>query len=281
MSLYRLDGPLPALDAPVVVAAFDGWVDAGSAATRVVEILGEDAVTVATFDPDELFDYRSRRPTLEIRDGRLASLDWPEVTLRRARFGDRDVLMLGGAEPDDRWHRFGESVVELMERLGVQEWVSLGAIPAPVAHTRPVPVLGTASNGGLLRGGVTAGPTGLMRVPAAALSMLEMAVTDTGMAAVGYFAQIPHYVTGPYALASLELVKTLEKHLGVSLPRGDLIEQSRQLRQRLDAATAADETTRAYVERLESMVDESRQPEGDDLIAQIEQFLRERGGNEG
>lgn len=281
MSLYRLEGPLPALDAPVVVAAFDGWVDAGSAATRVLEILGEGADTIATFDPDELFDYRSRRPTLEIRDGRLASLEWPEVTLRHARFDGRDLLILGGSEPDDRWHRFGDSVVELLDTLGVHEWVSLGAIPAPVAHTRSVPILGTASNGGLLRGGVTAGPTGLMRVPAAALSMLEMAVIAAGTPAVGYFAQIPHYVTGPYALASLELVKTLEKHLDVSLPRGDLVEESRQLRQRLDAATAADETTNAYVERLESMVDESRQPAGDDLIAQIEQFLRERGTGEG
>ena len=278
MPLYRLDEPLPALDAPVVVAAFDGWVDAGSAATRVLDVLGDAGVTVATFDSDDLFDYRSRRPTLEIRDGRLASLDWPEVTLRRARFGVRDILILGGAEPDDRWHRFGESVVELLTRLGVREWVSLGAIPAAVPHTRAVPILGTASRGATLRGGVSAGPTGLMRVPAAALSMLEMAMADAGIPAVGYFAQIPHYVTGPYALASLELVKTLEQHLDEPLPRGDLVEESRQLRSKLDAATAADETTRAYVERLESMVDESRQPEGDDLIAQIEQFLREGGG---
>jgi hypothetical protein len=156
--------------------------------------------------------------------------------------------------------------------------VSLGAIPAAVAHTRPVPILGTASRSGLLRGGVSAGPTGVLRVPAAVLSMLEMAVADAGIPAVGYFAQIPHYVTGPYALASLELVKALEQHLDVSLPRGDLVEECRQLRLRLDAATAADETTRSYVERLQSMVDEARQPAGDDLIAEIERFLRDQGG---
>jgi hypothetical protein len=281
MPLYSLDGSLPTLDAPVVVAAFDGWVDAGSAATSTLEVLAADATLVATFDSDELLDYRSRRPTLDIRDGRLASLDWPEITLRRTRFGTRDVLILAGAEPDDRWHRFAESVVELLRSLDVSQWISLGAIPAAVAHTRAVPILGTASSGGLLRGGVIAGPTGLLKVPAAALSMLEMAVAAAGIPALGYFAQIPHYVTGPYALASLELVKTLEQHLDVPLPRGDLVEESRQLRLRLDAATAADETTRAYVERLESVVDESRQPEGDDLIAQIETFLRERGGDTG
>jgi len=97
-----------------------------------------------------------------------------------------------------------------------------------------------------------------------------------GLAAVGYFAQIPHYVSGPYALASLELLRALERHLDVTLPHGDLEEESRQLRQRLDAATAADDTTRQYVEKLESMIDEERQPAGDDLIAEIERFLRGR-----
>jgi hypothetical protein len=280
MPLYRLEGPVPALDAPAVVAAFDGWVDAGSAATTALEILADGAPVIARFDPDELFDYRARRPTLEIRDGRLASLDWPEITLRACRFGSRDVLILTGAEPDDRWRRFAADIVELLGRLDVSQWISLGAIPAAVAHTRAVPILGTASRTGLLRGGVSAGPTGLLKVPSAALSMLEMAASEAGLPSVGYFAQIPHYVTGEYALASLELVKALEQHLDVPLPRGDLVEESRLLRLRLDAATAADETTRAYVERLESMVDESRQPAGDDLIADIERFLRGRSGDE-
>lgn len=278
MSLYSLEGPLPSLDAPVVVVAFDGWVDAGSAATTVLKILGKDATLVARCDPDELFDYRSRRPTLYIHDGHPASLQWPEVTLSIARLGERDVLLLTGAEPDDRWRRFAADTLELLGRLGVAGWVSLGAIPAGVAHTRPVPILGTASRPGLLRGGVSAGPVGQLKVPAAALSMLELAAAGAGIPAVGYFAQIPHYVTGPYALAALELMKTLEQHLDVTLPRGDLVDESRQLRLRLDAAAAADETTRGYVERLESIVDESRQPVGDDLIADIERFLRNSGG---
>src|SRR4051794_6790535 len=276
MPLYTLEDPLPDLEAPIVVAAFDGWVDAGSAATSVLEILGEGAPVVARFDADQLFDYRSRRPTLTIHNGRLDSLDWPEVTLKAARHGGRDLLVLSGEEPDDRWHRLAEDMVELVGRLGVASWISLGAIPAAVAHTRPVPILGTASRDGLLRGGVLPGPAGMLRVPSAALSMLEVAVAASGVPAVGYFAQIPHYVSGPYALAALELLRSVERHLDVTLPSGDLEDESRQLRLRLDAATAADENTRAYVERLESMVDESRQPAGDDLIAEIERFLRDR-----
>ncbi|HEX5827916.1 MAG TPA: PAC2 family protein, partial [Candidatus Limnocylindrales bacterium] len=109
---------------------------------------------------------------------------------------------------------------------------------------------------------------------------LEMATAEAGIPSVGYFAQIPHYVTGPYSLAAVELLRTLERHLGVDLPRGELEIEARALRLRLDAAAAADETTRAYVERLESMVDESRLPEGDDLIADIERFLRGRSADE-
>jgi hypothetical protein len=281
MSLYRLEGPLPSVDEPIVITAMDGWVDAGSAATSALATLVNRATTIATFDADQLFDYRSRRPTLEIRDGRPASLAWPELVLRYGRFGERDLLMLTGAEPDDRWHALADAVVELLGRLDVRGWISLGAIPAAVPHTRAVPILGTESSPGLLRGGVQPAPMGILRVPAAAVSMLEMAAAAGGIPAVGYFAQIPHYVTGPYATASVALLRAMERHLDVELPRGDLADEARALRVRLDLAAAADETTNAYVGRLEAMVDESRQPEGDDLITEIERFLRDRSGNEG
>ena len=285
MSLYSLAGPGSPGDpgdliAPTFVAAFDGWVDAGSAATTALERLLDDAVDVATFDPDALFDYRARRPTLQIVDGRLAELTWPELVVRRVSFSERDLLVLAGPEPDDRWQAFATAVVELAHRLGVVEWVSLGAIPAAVPHTRDVPILGTTSEPGRLRGNVQPGPAGLLRVPAAAISVLEMAMAEGGIPAVGYFAQVPHYVSGPYPAASLALLEALGRHLGIDLPTGDLADESGQLRTRLDTATALEETTRTYVERLESMVDEQRLPSGDDLIGEIERFLRE-GGTEG
>jgi PAC2 family len=268
------------LIAPTFVAAFDGWVDAGSAATSALERLLDEAVDVATFDPDVLFDYRARRPTLEIVDGKLEELTWPELVVRRTAFDGRDLLILAGPEPDDRWQAFSSAVVELAHRLGVVEWVSLGAIPAAVPHTRDVPILGTTSEPGRLRGDIQPGPSGILRVPAAAISVLEMAMAEGGIPAVGYFAQVPHYVSGPYPAASLALLEALGRHLGIDLPSGDLAEEARQLRTRLDTATALEETTRTYVERLEAMVDEQRLPSGDDLIGEIERFLRE-GGTEG
>lgn len=268
------------LIAPAMVGAFDGWVDAGSAATTALAQLVDGATVVATFDTDVLFDYRARRPTLQIVDGRLAELTWPELTLRRTRFAERDLLILAGAEPDDRWQAFGDAVVEIAQVLGVDEWISLGSIPAAVPHTRSVPIIGTTSEPGRLRGDVLPGPAGVLRVPAAAVSVLEMAMARAGIPAVGYFAQVPHYVSGGYPAASVELLSALGRHLGVILPSGDLVEEARQLRSRLDTATAMEESTRSYVERLEAMVDEQRLPSGDDLIGEIERFLRE-GGTQG
>ncbi len=168
-------------------------------------------------------------------------------------------------------------MVELVDRLGIVEWISMGAIPAAVPHTRAVPIIGTESAPGLLRAGVRPGPQGNLRVPSAAVSVLEMTLAAAGTPALGYFAQVPHYVSGPYPVAALALLRAIETHLGVSVPPGPLEDEARQLRTRLDLATGADEATRAYVERLESMVDEERLPAGDELISEIERFLRDRG----
>ncbi len=279
MPIYELTAPLDLVD-PTMVVAFDTWVDAGTAATTAVGLLAESGRSVVSFDPDALFDYRARRPPLEIRDGQLAELTWPTLAIRHAVIDGRDLLTFTGPEPDYRWREMAGAVVEVVERLRVEQWISLGAIPAAVPHTRPVPILGTASRPNLLTTGISAGPAGVLRVPSAAISMLEMRVAEAGIPALGYFAQIPHYVSGAYPLAALELLEVLSRHLDAALPRGELESEARQLRQRLDLAAAADESTRTYVERLESMVDEARLPAGDELISEIERFLRQRG-NEG
>ena len=274
--IYELDDPGP-LRQPALIVGLDGWVDAGSAATLAAGLIAEGSAVVATFDADRLFDYRARRPTLDIEDGRLHELTWPEFRIRLARHGERDLLVLTGPEPDYRWPRLATAVIELAQTLGVTDWISIGAIPAAVPHTRAVPILGTSSQPGLLRGDIRPGPQGLLRVPAALVSVLEMAAAEAGLDAVGYFAQVPHYVSGPYPPAALALHRAVANHVGLTLDSGGLVEESEQLRIRLDAATSADENTRSYVARLEAMVDEERLPAGDDLISEIEQFLRDQG----
>lgn len=279
MSLLDLRDPGD-LVAPLLVASFDGWVDAGSAATIAASRLAKGAATIATFDADRLYDYRARRPTLEIIDGRPDRLTWPELTVRRAQFAGRDLLILSGPEPDYRWRDLAQATADLAQRLKVVAWISLGAIPAATPHTRPVTILGTESRSGLLRGGVVPGPDGILRVPSAAISVLDLAVSRAGVAAVGYFAQIPHYVTGDYPPASVELLRLVGLHLDGDIVMGELRDDARRVLARLDAATAADDNTRAHVERLEAMVDEARRPAGGDLITEIEQFLRDQGGRD-
>jgi hypothetical protein len=184
-----------------VVVAFDGWVDAGSAATTAVEQLIDRAGIAATFENDLIFDYRARRPVLEIEDGRPSELTWPEIGLYRTRVGERDLLVLTGHEPDYRWRELAESAVDLARQLDVSQWISLGAIPAAVPHTRPVPILGTESQRGLLRGDVQAGPEDCSGCPR------RRPVLD-GDAAAGIRRRLlrpdPHYMSGAHPAAAGE-----------------------------------------------------------------------------
>ncbi|MGH2455082.1 MAG: PAC2 family protein [Candidatus Limnocylindria bacterium] len=281
MPLYRLEPSPTVLESPILVAAFDGWVDGGRAGTLAAEQVAADGQPVATFDADALFDYRARRPTLDLVDGKPIELEWPQLRLVATRIGERDLLVLTGPEPDFRWRALAADVVELAQSLGVASWVTLGAIPATVPHTRPVPILGTASAPGLLPEDVVQGPAGHLRVPSALVSVLDLAAARAGIPAVGFFAQVPHYASGAFPTAAIELLVRLGRYLQVEVPLGELPVRALETRQLLDAAISGEERTRAYVERLEQMADEARLPSGDDLIADIERYLREGEPGEG
>ena len=271
---------MPPIADAVMIASLDGWVDAAEAASQAVAQIAADGDVLATFDPDAIFDYRSRRPVLDVLDGRLSALRWPELSLRHAPIGGRDLLILSGAEPDLRWQELAADLVLLAHQLDVSQWISLGAVPGAVAHTMPVPVMATASEDGLLAAGTIAGPDGLLRVPAAALSAVEMAVSKAGIPAVGFFAQVPPYASIGYAAASMALLERLGSHLGIDLGPGDLADDEREQRARYDAAVKSDAMLRQTVEQLESVagdLEEERLPSGDELAREIERFLRGQG----
>jgi PAC2 family len=275
--LYRLENELPVLESAVLVASFDGWVDAAEAASSAVAHLARQSRLVASFDPDAVFDYRSRRPVLDVQDGRLTDLRWPELTLRHTRIQGRDVLVFAGAEPDLRWRELAGDTALLVRRLGVVQWISLGAVPAAVPHTRPVPVMATASEDDLLAPGEARGPAGLLRVPSAALSAIEMTVSDAGTPAVGFFAQVPLYAAAGYTAATVALLHRLATHLGLALDVDALVEEEREQRARYDAAVAGDPALRKTVSLLEAGaggMETERLPSGDELAREIERFLR-------
>jgi hypothetical protein len=177
-----------------VVAAFDSWIGAAPPRRR----RGGSPLTGGhdRFEPDCC--STARGVGARHLDGTISEAVWPQLTITRARTGGRDLLVLSGAEPDFRWREIAGAVSELALRLGVVEWVSLGSIPAAVPHTLPVPILATASKPGLLHDDEVQGPQGLLRVPSAALSAIELTVTGSGIPAVGFYAQIPHYVGGTF-----------------------------------------------------------------------------------
>ncbi|MEX2274571.1 MAG: PAC2 family protein [Actinomycetota bacterium] len=275
--LYELLSEHP-LTEPALVASFDGWVDAAGAATAAAAQLAGEGELVARFDPDQLYDFRSRRPVLDIVDGTLHELSWPELGVRRVKHSGRDLLVLSGAEPDYRWRSVADAALELCMRLGVVEWISIGSIPQAVPHTRPTGLIATESRPGLLKGDEPR-TEGLLRVPAAALSVVEMAVSASGIPSTGFYAQVPHYIGGDYTAATIVLLEKLGDHLGVRIPIDGLAEEAASERVRLDELLADRPETREYVEQLESVSDDDdRVPSGDELAAEIERFLQQNEG---
>ena len=275
------------LRAPALVCAFTGWNDAGEAASSAVQFLGTTlgATRFARIDPEEFFDFQAERPTVRLVDGRTREVTWPsiEIWAARAPRAPRDLVLLSGPEPSMRWRGFCTTIIELAEALGVQLTVTLGALLADVPHTRPVPMVGIASDEGLAeRIGLNPtdyeGPTGITGV-------LHAACSQAGMPAASLWASVPHYVAAaPNPKASLALVRRLESLVGVSVDASELENAAGEYERRVTSAVAGDDDVRRFVERLEQAADaEAPEPEspevpsGDVLAREFQRFLNQRG----
>lgn len=264
----------PDLEKPVLVSALSGWVDAAGAGTSAAAHLAGDSAPIATFDGDLLFDYRSQRPTLDIVDGVMQRSVWPEVVVRHAVVGGRDLLVLSGQEPDLSWRRFSAGVTALAAELGVVQLVTLGAVPAAVPHTLPSPVMTTASDMDLLAGDVRP-PQGLLRVPAAAVSMVDQQVASSGVPTVGFFVQIPHYATGPYPSGVLALLQRFARHLELDMPLASFEEEARVHRVQMDELISSQPEAQEHIRALEKMAAENTAVSGEDLAVEIERYLKD------
>jgi proteasome assembly chaperone (PAC2) family protein len=273
MAIYEIQSD-ESLAAPVLIQALSGWVDVGSAGTLAAARLAGDGELVATFDTDALFDYRSNRPVLDIYDASMRELAWPELSVRLASFGGRDLLVLTGTEPDLRWKEFASAVREVSLRMGVTQLISLGAVPAAIPHTIPTPVLATASDRSLLAEDIPV-LAGAMRVPSAAVSVNDLYLSEAGIPTVGFWAQVPHYVAALYHAGAVALLRRTAEHLSIDIPIEDFEEEARNQRAQLDQIVDARPEAKAYVERLEQMADEQQVPSGEEIAAELERFLRE------
>jgi hypothetical protein len=267
----------PDLAAPVLVAAFDGWVSAGAAGTATADHVAADGETIARFDSDRLYDYRVHRPSLTFQDGIVTAIDWPEIIVRRRRVEQRDLLVMTGPEPNWQWQAFGEAVADLCTELGVVEFISLGGIPWAAPHTRPTIVVTTSSRPELLGDDANL-PPGRLQVPASVVSTVGTTVADRGIPTVGLWARVPHYVGGTYHPAVVTLVERLSLHLGVRIPLGSLVDDSSSQRAQLDEAVLDQEGVSDVVAQLEALYDSGGDvASGEEIAAEFEKYLRETG----
>jgi len=273
---------LPELVDPVLVAAFEGWNDAGDAASDAIDHLGDawSAQPLGEMDSEDYYDYQVNRPTISFDDSGVRRLTWPSTRLHVARLplATRDIVLVHGVEPNMRWRQFTDELLGVSADLGITMVVTLGALLSDSPHTRPVPITGTATEPGLARQlGVESsryeGPTGIVGV-------LQEACARRGLPAVSLWAAVPHYVAqAPSPKATLALVRRVEDLLDVPVPLGDLVEDARAWEIGVDELAAEDDEVADYVRQLEEARDTTDLPEasGEAIAREFERYLRRRG----
>ena len=270
----------PVLDRPVLIAAFEGWNDAGDAASGAVRYLIDryDGELVAEIDPEEFFDFTSTRPQAEIDDDGLRHIVWPTTSIYSVTLPGEagDALLVIGTEPQLRWRTFCAQVTGVAQELGCRLVVILGALVAEVPHSRPVPVVGTVSDPALqadlgLRPSTYQGPTGVVGV-------LSAACRDAGLAAASLWAAVPTYVpTAPSPKAVLALLEQTSEVLGMWVPTTDLEIAAAAYERQVTELVQEDDETSDYVSQLEQRHDaDDEETTGRSLVEEVERYLRDR-----
>ena len=265
----------PVLDAPVLIAAFDGWVNAGDAGTGAAEFLGEGGAEVAVFDPDDLFDYRDTRPAQSFSEGVVRSLAWPSVSMVHRNVGGRDLLVISGTEPSLKWRSFSGVVADLAQRFAVAEFLALGGIPWAAPHTRPVTLITTGSSPHRIPDTMDH-PEGELTVPGSIVGALELELIERGVDTSGFWARVPNYLGTPFVAAAMALLERIDLHLGLGLDLTSIAADADAQRDHLDAIVEGRPEVRSMIEQLEALVDAGSQASGEQLASEIERFLRNR-----
>jgi predicted ATP-grasp superfamily ATP-dependent carboligase len=274
------------LRAPAMVCAFQGWNDAGDAASSAVSFLSSalDARRFARVDSEEFYDFQANRPSVQFNDANEREIVWPTVEVFEAPAprAPRDLVLVQGVEPSMRWRAFCGHIVDLAEALGVQVVVTLGALLGDVPHTRPVAISGHASDPALMerlgmQGSTYEGPTGIVGV-------LHGACAQAGLPSASLWAGVPHYVAAAAnPKAALALVRRVEGLIGVSVDVSELESAAADYERQVGLAVQSDPDIQAFVERLEQAAESDEEipteevPSGDVIAREFQRFLRQRG----
>lgn len=280
-NVIELDG-VPELRDPVLIAAFEGWNDAGEAATAGIQHLNEiwQAQPLADIDPDDYYDFQVNRPQISLSESGVRQLDWPTTRLSFAVTppdAAHDIVTVHGIEPNMRWRAFCAEILGLAVELGVDRIITVGALLADVPHTRPVPVSVSSNDPTHVEVlGVEPsryeGPTGIVGV-------FQYAAVEHELDAASLWAAVPHYVgQSPCPKATLVLLRHLEELLDIPIPLGDISEQAEAWQHGVDELAADDADIAGYVKRLEEARDTVDLPEasGEHIAREFERYLRRR-----
>ncbi len=270
----------PTLRNPILVIAFEGWNDAGDAASISARQIAEHYHTseFATIDPEAFYDFSSSRPLIRLNEDGERYVQWPTNSFSAAVISDadRDLIVLNGVEPELRWRTFSEQVTQLALDFKVDIAVTVGALIADVTHTRPTTVYGTSSDTDLcqrlsLEPSSYEGPTGIVGV-------LNEALQQAGITSMSLWATVPSYVPhAPAPRAALALLDRLSQVLDAPILRPDLVEQAAEYDSQLNELISQDDETRRYVTDLEERYDSAlRSDSSDGMIEDLENFLRDQ-----
>jgi predicted ATP-grasp superfamily ATP-dependent carboligase len=280
----------PTLRTPVLIAAFTGWNDAGDAASGAVRHLIEAwrAEPVATLDPEEFYDFGTTRPLVHLAEGVTREIVWPPNDLWAASTPGADVLLLLGTEPQLKWRTFCRQITAIAAQQEATLVLTLGALLADVAHSRPVSLIGTATDQGLIDRFRLArsryeGPTGIV-------GALHDACAGAGLPSASLWAAVPAYAPGVNSpKAALALVERAAAIVGAPVSMRALEGAVAEYEDEVAELVAADDDLAGYVGRLETMTDdedddeeeEEDQPAPDATVEQfvedVERFLRDQG----
>jgi proteasome assembly chaperone (PAC2) family protein len=271
----------PALRDAIVIAAFEGWNDAGDAASDAVQhlLVSWRATLVATLDPEDYYDFQVNRPHVGFDVDGEREISWRSTSIWHCQSGpdDRDVVLITGIEPNLRWRSFCEEILDFLQRIGATTLVTLGALLADVPHTRPVPVTGISSDSELaerhqLQPSRYTGPTGIVGV-------IGEAAHQGGMSTLSYWAAVPHYVAQPPApKATMALLGQIEDLLGAAIDLRSLPEEAKAWERGVDELASDDSDVADYVRSLEQERDAADLPEatGDAIAREFERYLKRR-----
>ncbi len=253
MSILQIQ-ELPTLTDPVLIVAFAGWNDAGNAATNAAEFLvkGLHARRFAGIDPEEFYNFTEVRPHVRLREGLTREIKWPANDFFYSTISalPRNIVIGVGIEPQLKWKTYSAAILDLAKQCGVKMIITLGALLADVAYSRPIRVIGFSSDPDVAAQIQVApsryeGPTGIVGV-------FGDACRQAGLTSVGFWANVPHYISAaPNPKAALALVERLESFLQFSIETAELSTESFDFDAKVAQAIAENPNMAAYVQQLE------------------------------